>query len=166
MSHAYTIRPAAPAFGNFSRKMDYSEIMANKRANALYCKCNEDANPSMIQSQGQLADIRRVSRNNCSSDCNVFPFDKTNLEVNLVTTLYIPEVVVLAKNATPNVSSKLDTSLTPVYAYYQIDPANKLVGDTPCGIQKYVNYMILDVNAFLNIECPEPSESFCFCLPQ
>ena len=165
MSHAYTIRPATPAFGNFSKQMDYTEIIANKRAYALYSKCKESNNPYMIQTQGQLADIRRVSRNSCSSDCNVFPFDKTNLEVNLVTTLYIPNIVVLAKNETPDIPSKLDTSLSPIYAYYKLDPENKLVGDTPCGIQKYVNYMILDVNAFLNVECPEPTETFCFCPP-
>lgn len=165
MSHAYTIRPAKPAFGNFSKQVSYSEMMTNKRANALYCKCNQDDNPYVVQSQSQLADIRRISRNNCSDGCETFPFNKTNLEVNLITSLYTPNVVVLAKNETPTTPAKLDLSLSPIYAYYKLDPQNKLTGDTPCGIQKYVNYMILDVNAFLNVECPENVESFCYCVP-
>ena len=50
--------------------------------------------------------------------------------------------------------SKIDPSLTPIFAFYNIDPENKLVGDTPCGIQKYINYMILDTNAFVDGGCP------------
>ena len=86
--------------------------------------------------------------------------------MNLITSLYTPNVVVLAKNETPTTPAKLDLSLSPIYAYYKLDPQNKLTGDTPCGIQKYVNYMVLDINAFLNVECPENVESFCYCEPR
>lgn len=165
MSHAYTIRPAKPAFGNFSKQVTYSEMMTNKRSNALYCNCNKGDNPSLIQTQGQLADIRRVSRNNCPDGCETFPFNKTNLEVNLITSLDTTNVVVLAKNESPTIPSKLNLNLSPIYAFYQLDPGNKLTGDTPCGIQKYVNFMILDVDAFLDVECPEEVENFCFCPP-
>ena len=59
-----------------------------------------------------------------------------------------------------------DPTLTPLYSYYKIDPGNKLTGDTPCGVQKYINYMILDVSAFINTECPDNNvETFCFCKP-
>lgn len=166
MAHAFAVVPAKPAFGNFSKHLNYSDIMTAKRANTLYCECTSKSNPYVVNSQSDLINIRKITRQNCADGCDILPFNKSSLEVNLITTMYIPDVVVLAKNATPDVNSKLDPTLTPLYSYYKIDPGNKLTGDTPCGVQKYINYMILDVSAFINTECPDNNvETFCFCKP-
>jgi hypothetical protein len=56
--------------------------------------------------------------------------------------------------------------LRPIYSYYTIDPDDRLTGTTPCAIQKYVNYMILDTNAFIDGGCPPDDYTpDCFCQP-
>lgn len=165
MSHAFKIVPAKPAFGTFSKKINYTDIIAAKRANTLYCECNINDDTNYVNSQGRLLDMRKTTRSNCEYGCDIFPVDKTAMEVNLVTTLYIPNILVIEKNSAPNVPAKIDPSLTPFFAYYQIDPDDKLVGDTPCGIQKFINYMILDVSAFVNEQCPDNNVvDYCPCV--
>ena len=93
-------------------------------------------------------------------------FNKSNLEVNLITQLYLQNVLILINDAVPGVPAKIDPSLTPIYSYYTIDPDNKLVGDTPCGIQKYINYMIIDTNSIIEGGCPDDVVVVnCFCQP-
>jgi hypothetical protein len=163
MSHAFKVVPAKPAYGSFSKKLDYSDVLSAKRANTLYCDCNGKDDTNYVNSQGKLMDMKKTTRGNCD-DCDVFPFDKTSLQVNLVTTLYIPNILVVEELNDPGKPSKIDPTLIPFFAYYNIDPNDKLVGDTPCGIQKFINYMILDVSAFVNEQCPEENvTTFCPC---
>jgi hypothetical protein len=163
MAHAFTIIPAKPAFGNFNPHLTYADVMANKRSNLAYCQCTST---NVVRSQGELISIRKISRNNCPGGCNRLPFNKSNLEVNLITELYLQNILILENNANPGVPAKIDPSLTPIYSYYTIDPGNKLVGDTPCGIQKYINYMIIDTNSIIEGGCPDDVVVVnCFCQP-
>jgi hypothetical protein len=178
MAHAYTIYPAKPAFGNFAKHLSYSEVMANKRANHIYYNCKRT---NRIDSQGELMAIRKITTQACASGCDVLPFNKSNLQVNLITQLDLSGIVILeltseyqaALNAaaltnTPPVftPSKIDPTLKPIYSYYTIDPGNRLTGNTPCAIQKYVNYMILNTNAFIDAGCPGDNYTpDCFCQP-
>jgi hypothetical protein len=163
MAHAYAITPAKPAFGHFAKKYNHSDIIQNKRANYIYKDCK---NSNIIKSQSELISIRKITSNNCSDGCEQLPFNKSNLNINLITELYLQNILVLEKKTNPGVPSKIDPTLLPVYAYYNIDPNHKLTGDTPCGIQKYVNYMILDTNAFIESGCDNDIViPDCFCLP-
>ena len=75
-------------------------------------------------------------------------------------------VVLNKANSNPGYASKINPVLRPIYSYYTIDPDNRLSGNTPCAIQKYVNYMILNTNAFIDVGCPP--DNFiqdCFCQP-
>lgn len=165
MAHAFTIVPAKPAFGNFSKNLNYSDVIAAKRANILYCDCKNSNNPNFVKTSSQLLEINKTRRNDCC-DCDVFPFDKTSLSVNLVTTQYLPQesFLILERKTNPGVPSKLDTTLSPLFAFYNFDPDNKLIGNTPCGIQKFINYMILDVDVFINTQCPDDDFiPFCDC---
>lgn len=166
MAHAFQIIPAKPAFGNFSKKYDYSDVLENKKTNALNCDCTPYGN---VWSSSDLQRIRKITRQNCCEQggCDVLPFNKANLQVNLITKSYQANVLVLEKKSDPGVPSKIDPTLTPIFAYFNVDPQNKLVGDKPCGIQKYINYMILDTNAFVDSECnddPDYSPD-CSCKP-
>ncbi len=169
MAHAFTIRPAKPAFGNFSKNYNYSQIMENKEINALNCDCVPEGN---VWSSSQLLKIRKLSRQSspecCDAGCDVLPFNKANLQVNLITKSDQSGILVLEKKTNLGVPAKIDPSLSPIFAYYNLDPQNKLVGDTPCGIQKYINYMILDTDAFVsNGPCPvDPNyQPACQCKP-
>ena len=116
--------------------------------------------------------IRKITTQACASGCEVLPFNKSNLQVNLITELDLSGIVILELSSNlalvpPVITpSKLDPELKPIYSYYTIDPENKLTGDTPCAIQKYVNYMILDTNAFIDGGCPSDDYTpDCFCQP-
>lgn len=163
MAHAYTIIPAKPAFGNYSKHLSYADVIANKRANHIYYNCKRT---NRIESQGDLIAIRKTTQNDCANGCNVLPFNKSNLQVNLITELDLNNIIILETDIEPGVPSKIDPALTPVYAYYTIDPNNRLSGDTPCAIQKFVNYMILNTDAFVDGGCP--SDNYipdCYCKP-
>lgn len=166
MAHAFQIIPAKPAFGNFSKRLSYSDMIENKKTNALYCDCSPTNN---VWSSSDLQRIRKITRQNCcdASGCDVLPFNKSNLEVNLITKSYQKNLIVLENKTTPGVPSKIDPTLVPIFAYYNIDPENKLVGDTPCGIQKYINYMILDTDAFVDDNCDDDPDfnEICLCKP-
>ena len=163
MMHAYTIIPAKPAFGNYTKHFSYADVMANKRANHIYYNCKRT---NHINSQGELMAIRKITNSACDNGCNVLPFNKTNLQVNLITQLDLNNILILELNTDPGKPAKIDPTLTPIYSYYTIDPDNKLSGDTPCAIQKFVNYIILDTNAFVDGGCP--ANDFtpdCYCQP-
>lgn len=163
MAHAYTIYPAKPAFGNFAKNLSYSEVLANKRANHIYYNCKRT---NRIDSQGDLMAIRKITTQTCADGCEVLPFNKSNLQVNLITQLDLSGIIILELNSNPGYASKIDPTLRPIYSYYTIDPNNRLTGDTPCAIQKYVNYMILDTNAFIDGGCPTNDYiPDCLCQP-
>ena len=176
MAHAYTIYPAKPAFGNYSKHLSYADVLANKRANHIYYDCNrtndfdcqgDNCKPSnRIWSQGDLIAIRKITNHACASGCDVLPFNKSNLQVNLITELDLSGIIILELNSNPGYASKINPVLRPIYSYYTIDPDNRLSGNTPCAIQKYVNYMILNTNAFIDGGCPTNDYiSDCFCQP-
>lgn len=163
MAHAYTIYPAKPAFGNYAKHLSYSEVLANKRANHVYYNCKRT---NRIDSQGELMEIRKITSAACATGCEVLPFNKSNLQVNLITQLDLSGIIILELNSNPGYASKIDPLLKPIYSYYTIDPNNRLTGDTPCAIQKYVNYMILNTNAFIDAGCPPDNYiADCFCQP-
>ena len=163
MAHAYTIIPAKPAFGNYAKHLSYADVMANKRANHIYFNCKRT---NRIDSQGELMAIRKITNAACDNGCNVLPFNKSNLQINLITELDLNNILILELNSNPGFPAKIDPALRPIYAYYTIDPNNKFSGDTPCAVQKYVNYMILNTNAFVDGGCP--TDDFtpdCYCKP-
>jgi hypothetical protein len=163
MAHAYTIIPAKPAFGNYSKHFSYIDVIANKRANHIYFNCNKT---NRINSQSDLMAIRKITNADCATGCNILPFNKSNLQVNLITELDLNNIIILQLNSDPGKPAKIDPALTPIYSYYTIDPNNKLSGDTPCAIQKYVNYMILNTDAFIDGGCPpDDFTPDCFCKP-
>ena len=163
MAHAYTIYPAKPAFGNYAKHLSYSEVLANKRANHVYYNCKRT---NRIDSQGELMEIRKITTQACANGCEVLPFNKSNLQINLITELDLSGIIILELNSNPGTASKIDPLLRPIYSYYTIDPNNRLTGNTPCAIQKYVNYMILDTNAFIDGGCPPDDYTpDCFCKP-
>jgi len=163
MAHAYTIYPAKPAFGNYTKHLSYADVLANKRANHIYYNCKRT---NRIDSQGDLMAIRKITTQTCADGCEVLPFNKSNLQVNLITQLDLSGIIILELNADPGVPSKIDPALKPIYSYYTIDPNNRLTGNTPCAIQKYVNYMILDTNAFIDGGCPTNDYiPDCLCQP-
>ena len=163
MAHAYTIYPAKPAFGNYAKHLSYSEVMANKKANHIYYNCKKT---NRIDSQGELMAIRKITTQTCADGCEVLPFNKSNLQVNLITELDLNNIIILELNSNPGTAAKINPVLRPIYSYYTIDPENRLTGNTPCAILKYVNYMILNTDAFIDGGCPANDYiPDCFCQP-
>ena len=161
MAHAYTIIPAKPAFGNYAKNLSGTDIVINKRINSIYCSCQRKKQISAY-SQSDLLNIRKITSNNCKNGCNVFPINKSELQINLLTELYLQDIVVLSENSDPGTSAKINPALVPVFSYYTLDPSNNLTGNTPCGIQKFVNYMILNTGTIPPVN---PTPIFCQCPP-
>lgn len=81
---------------------------------------------------------------NCNPSCVPSTFDKSQLYVNLYTTMTlnsdIPVITDLSGGTFPVTIPT--ASSTPSYLTYVIDPSGILFGDTPCGINNYMNYVI------------------------
>ena len=62
----------------------------------------------------------------------------------MLTKLDLPETIAVIEDFSGNqVPSTINSTTTP-YLEYNIDPCGNLFGDTICGINNFVNYMVYD----------------------
>ena len=74
---------------------------------------------------------------------NRIPFNKNNLNINLITKLDLTEVCVIA-NATNNACATniVYDEIPDFYINYIIDPSGNLFGNTQCGTNNFLNYLV------------------------
>jgi len=122
---------ASRAFGQFSEPDDAGNYILNKKAKATFCKANQCIPSRTVATQGNLLLLRQSNTLKYYNYDN--SFNKANLNINLLTKLNLKNVTVLEEiNNVPN---------TP-YLNYNIDPLGQLFGNTPCGANNYVSYMV------------------------
>ena len=130
MSHAFNtsiLNFGKPAFGTYTKKQNYTDYLENMKGINLYN--NTCTNNKKYKSQS-----------------NELPFNKGDLEINLITKEDLNGFVII-QSKTGNGPTTVNPALTPFYAYYTLDPSNVLIGDTPCAVSKYINYMVLNTVA-------------------
>ena len=142
MTHALKtslISSARSGFGTYTKKQSYYDFLKNKNTTLLYERsCN-----NRLQNQSDYIALKNFKNSiACQSSCTTLPFDKGNLIVNLVTKEDLQGVVVV-QSKTGSGPSTINPSLTPFYVYYTVDPSNVLVGNNPCEIGNYRNFMVL-----------------------
>lgn len=130
--------PARPAFGSNKESMYASDYIYKKKAIATYCnpevRCKKNG-----FTQGELMlrdDARLLTR------CNG-PFNTSNLNINLFTALDLTGALVIqdaSGNACP--TSIEYTEIPNFYLRYVIDPSGQLFGNTPCGVNNYLTYLV------------------------
>jgi len=143
MAYSFQTSSGRKAFRQFNEPLYASEYINNKKAKASYCFAN-NCTPSIkvgSQSNKLLFDLsNKLTMYPCKNVIN-----KTNLYINLITKLDLQDVPVIADfsgNITPTPISKTATA----YLNYNIDPSGKLFGNTICGVNNYVNYMVYSLH--------------------
>jgi hypothetical protein len=131
-------------FGVFSEPQDAGDYIYNKKANASYCVANSCIPAVNVGSQGNLLLFNR------SNKLSVYPckniINKSNLNINLITTLNLSGVPVIENMESKNVPTSIepttiDASNNYPYLTYNIDPSGNLFGNNVCGINNYLSYL-------------------------
>jgi len=138
MASTFTTNSGFKTFGVFKESQSTTDYTLNKKAKTTFCKANVCVPNKSVSSQGQL-DLLRKANNLEYYDCDD-SFDKTNLNVNLITKLDLTDVCVIQNKATPPVCP---TPLTPDdISVVTIDPYGSLFGNDVCGINNFTRYMV------------------------
>ncbi len=129
-------------FGVFSEPQDASEYISNKKARATYCVANSCAPSIKVGSQSNLLLF------NTSNRLSVYPckntINRANLYINLLTKLDLSGNIPVIEDFSGNQAPSTISESTIPYLEYNIDPCGNLFGDTICGINNFVNYMVYD----------------------
>ncbi len=164
MAHSFKSSTGGKTFKVFAESSSSGVYTYNKKARASYCiknKCPINVNAG---SQGNLIlfNKARLLNANISRCIRTLEYDNTELYINLITKLdlsgNLPIITDLSGQAHP-VSIDASNNPLPPYLTYDVDPSGVLFGDTICGINNYVRFMVYDVSYNLQaVEAAERSE--------
>ena len=157
------------AFGTFRPNNSSSDTLRNKKAKSLFCEATSKgcAPTKLVSNSTDLYLFRTYVANNQPPKYNT-----RNLNINLITTLNLENVTVVESTCTHAspipidppaggqhvefIAGSTDPSTfmeyhVPMaenvddgrYTLYTIDPYGELFGNTPCGLNNYVNYMVI-----------------------
>jgi hypothetical protein len=146
MSRPFTNYSAKPTFEGVNEPLEASQYIKIKKTRYTFCApniCNPNKN---IYSQSNLLLLRQANRLAFYPSVKI---DKTQLYSNLYTKLDLsdlsgntPVISDLSGNTFPVL---IDTTVAP-FLKYNIDPSGNLFGNTPCGIDNYLNYVTFDAS--------------------
>ena len=146
MSRPFSHNSAKGSFSQVKEPVQASVYTQSKKSKYTFCQPNICHPNKNIGSQSNLLLLRAA---NTMAFNNYNDFNKLQLYTNLYTKLdlsdlsgNIPVISDLSGNTFP---ITINNSVTP-YLKYNIDPSGVLFGNTPCGIDNYLNYVTYDVN--------------------
>lgn len=139
MPSSFTVGSAKAAFGNFGIPQNARNYILNKNIKNSFCNNNLCVNRPKFSSQSQMIAWR--NSNNLIKKDIATSFDKTNLNINLITKLDLKDVCVIKNNVTNQCPTTIvDDNL--LYTKYEIDPNGKLFGNNRCDINNFTNYLV------------------------
>ena len=103
------------------------------------------SNKNDSNSYGYLMNLRRGYNLDKNEIDNTPPFNQMDLVSGLYTAVNlcnVPTVCAGVDTCVDNVG--VNPNCVPIYQYYRIDPDGELFGNTPCGINNYLNYVVLE----------------------
>jgi hypothetical protein len=142
MANSFKTSSGNKSFGAFSESNDAGDYISKKKARASFCVANNCVPAVKVGTQSNLLlfnKSNKLSLYPCKNSIN-----KANLNINLITQLDLSGVSVIldeTNNATPCSINGINSEILP-YLTYNIDPDSELFGNTICGINNYVNYMV------------------------
>jgi hypothetical protein len=141
MAHSFKNYPAKPAFGSNRESINAGDYILRKKARSAFCTSGICPQKYILNTQGEL-NLLRTAKYLDSAKCKL-PFDKNNLNINLVTKLDLTDVCVIA-DATANAcaTSIIYSEIPDFYNEYIIDPSGNLFGNTQCGINNFLSYLV------------------------
>lgn len=141
MAHSFKSKSGKSAFGVFSEPLEAGEYIYNKKARTTYCVDN--CIPKLkVNTESNLMLYKRANKLKFYPCKNLI--NKANLNINLITKLDLKDVPVIA-DLSGNVPTIIEQNAIP-YLEYNIDPSGNLFGNTICGINNYVQYMVYDTS--------------------
>jgi hypothetical protein len=142
MPHSFNNFSAKAAFGSNQGTNEAGDYILKKKARATYCSSSRCPPRYNLNSQGELNLLRRAKYIDISN--SRLPFNKNNLNINLVTKLDLTNVCVI-EDASGNVCANngiIYIDIPNFYNRYIIDPNGKLFGNTSCGVNNFLNYLV------------------------
>ena len=159
---------ANSTFGNVQKLYTASEHIANIKSQtifrsvykincvddpATYCKLNmlrkknTDCLSDKNSSNGYeyLTNIARGHALDKNEINNVPSFNHMDLVSGLYSAVDLNNVVTICGGTSECVvTTVVNVSHKPLYLYYRVDPDGELFGNTPCSINNYLNYVVLE----------------------
>jgi hypothetical protein len=143
MAYAFKTRPAKPAFGVFNESIPAGEYTFNRKATTTFCNPLKCPGGPVVASQGDYLMLKYAKVINSAQ--SGLPFNKTNLNVNLITTLDLSGCCTVQSNpSAPNIPScsisipVQNNATEPFFVNYTIDPNGCLFGKNLCGANNYL----------------------------
>jgi hypothetical protein len=131
-----TTYPARSAFGVNNAVQNAGDFILQKKAKRSYCKASNN-----VKTQSDLLLLRKS--NYLKNKCQLYSFNKSNLNVNLFTKMNLQDVSVITNTETGVSPTPIDIPCDiPPYISYTIDPSGVLFGNTLCGINNYQNFIV------------------------
>ena len=127
------------AFGVFSEPQTAGDYLYNKKAKTTFCLANKCIPSRKVNTESNLLLLNRAN-NLKYYPCKNF-FNKANLNINLITKLDLKDVPVIANFSGNAVPTTITQSAIP-FLDYNIDPNGFLFGNTICGVNNYVSFMV------------------------
>ena len=136
---SFNSNQAKRTFGRFYEPLEAGNYILKKKAQATFCKPNKCVPSITLNTQENklmLNWANRLKYAPCKND-----FNKSNLNVNLITKLQLNNNVAVIQQNLPH-SSPTDLDLQSIpYLYYTIDPCGNLFGNTICGVNNWETYI-------------------------
>lgn len=147
MSRAFTHYTAKPAFKRVNESLNASDYILKKKIQYSYCAPNICHPNKNISTFGKYYDLRAANKLKFYPNINFS--DERQLYSGLYTKLDLYDL----SGNTPVISSltgtfpvTINTSTSDPFLEYNIDPSGNLFGNTTCGIDNYLNYVVYDVS--------------------
>jgi hypothetical protein len=141
MSHAFKNYPAKPAFGSNRESINAGDYILRKKARSYFCTSSNCPQKYILNTQGELNLLRTAKYLDVYK--HKLPFNKNNLNINLVTKLDLKDVCVIQDPSGNVCPTTIRYGEIPnFYVRYIIDPNGKLFGNTECGINNFLNYLV------------------------
>lgn len=131
MAHSFKTGYGKHTFGVFKEPQTASDYITKKKSEVIFCNVNPCVPNIIVNTQGDLTLLRKTL---ISTDV----IDTTNLDVNLITKMDLTDVT----SCDPSYNSLNVDANGEIYYTYTIDPSGELFGNTICGLNNYVKYMV------------------------
>ena len=135
-------KSANKCFGQFLESQNAGDYILNKSAKTTYCIPNKCTQSFKVGSQNNYLMYKNSNRLTFPSNC-LSSINKSNLNINLITKLDLKDIPVIADfsgNKIP--SSIVDSNLIIPYLEYNVDPRGLLFGNTLCGTNNFLRYLV------------------------
>jgi hypothetical protein len=138
------------AFCKVKEPIDGGEYILNKKAKNTYCSPNICHPNKNVNSESNLLMLKKA--NTLKFNSFISNFNKSNLYINLYTKLNLKRVCTITNLSNNNCPIAITQNVPAItlepFSNYVIDPSGNLFGNTPCGINNFVNYMVYNNNFY------------------